>query len=85
VDEIAARRNLAVSTVENHLGEFVRKGELDIRDLIPDENRLARILKAVEDTGGYSVGAAKERLGNDAGYGEIRVVQLYYHWLQEQA
>ncbi len=85
VDEIAARRNLAVSTVENHLGEFVRKGELDIRDLIPDENRLARILKAVEDTGGYSVGAAKERLGNDAGYGEIRAVQLYYHWLQEQA
>ncbi|MBO9155232.1 DNA helicase RecQ [Chitinophaga sp. GCM10012297] len=84
VEEIAAQRNLAVSTVESHLGEFVRKGELDIQDLIPDENRLTRILKAVEDTGGYSLSAVKEKLG-DVGYGEIRAVQSYYLWLQEQA
>lgn len=85
VEEIAARRNLAVSTVESHLGEFVRKGELDIHDLIPDENRLARILKAVEDTGGYPLGTVKEKLGDGASYGEIRAVQNYYLWLQEQA
>lgn len=85
IEEIAARRSLAVSTVESHLGEFIRKGELDIRDVIIDENRLARILKAVEDTGGYSLGTVKEKLGDDVGYGEIRAVQNYYLWLQEQA
>ncbi len=85
IEEIAARRSLAVSTVESHLGEFIRKGELDIRDVIPDESRLARILKAVEDTGGYSLGSVKEKLGEEIGYGEIKAVQNYYHWLQEQA
>jgi ATP-dependent DNA helicase RecQ len=85
IEEIAARRSLAVSTVESHLSEFIRKGELDIRDVVSDESRLARILKAVEDTGGYSLGAAKEKLGDDVGYGEIRAVQNYYQWLQEQA
>lgn len=85
VQEIAARRNLAMSTVESHLAEFVRKGELDIRDVVPDSKRVQTIIEAVEKAGGYAVGPIKEWLGESFGYGEIRMVMNYYFWLQEQS
>ncbi|WP_220392785.1 DNA helicase RecQ [Chitinophaga lutea] len=85
IEEIAARRNLSVSTIENHLAEFVRKGELDVRELVPDEYRVATILKTVEAMGGYAIAPIKEKLGNDITYGEIRAVLNYYFWLQEQS
>ncbi|GEP98815.1 DNA helicase RecQ [Chitinophaga cymbidii] len=85
VEEIAAQRNLAVSTVESHLTEFVRKGELDVRDLVPDENKFRNILRAVEEGGAYATGAVKEKLGDQYTYGEVRAVMNYYFWLQEQS
>lgn len=85
VEEIAAQRNLAVSTIETHLAEFIRKGELDVRDLVPDENKVKTILRALEETGAYATGAVKERLGDHYSYGEIRAVMNYYLWLLEQA
>lgn len=85
VEEIAAQRNLAVSTVETHLAEFVRKGELDVRDLVPDENKVKAILRVVEEAGTYAAGAVKERLGDHYTYGEVRAVMNYYFWLQEQS
>lgn len=85
VEEIAAQRNLAVSTIETHLAEFIRKGELDVRDLVPDENKVKTILRTLEEVGAYATGAVKERLGDHYSYGEIRAVMNYYFWLQEQA
>lgn len=85
VEEIAAKRNLAMSTIESHLAEFVRRGELDIRDVVPDENRVQTIIQAVEKAGGHAVGPIKEWLGDSFGYGEIRMVMNYYFWLQEQS
>lgn len=85
VEEIAARRNLAQSTIESHLAEFVRKGELDIREVVPDGQRVQTILQAVEKAGGYAVGPIKEWLGESFSYGEIRMVMNYYFWLQEQS
>lgn len=85
IEEIAARRGLAVSTIESHLADFVRKGELDIREMVPDSGRLSWIMKAVESAGGQGLTGIKEQLGNEVGYGEIRAVLNYYFWLQEQA
>lgn len=85
VEEIAARRNLAQSTIESHLAEFVRKGELDIREVVPDGQRVQTIIQAVEKAGGYAVGPVKEWLGESFSYGEIRMVMNYYFWLQEQS
>ncbi|WP_343702507.1 DNA helicase RecQ [Chitinophaga sp.] len=85
IEEIAAQRSLSVSTIESHLAGFVRKGELDVRELVPDEQRVAAILKTVETMGGYAIGPIKEKLGNDITYGEIRAVLNYYFWLQEQS
>ncbi|MGX5817333.1 DNA helicase RecQ [Chitinophaga lutea] len=85
VPEIAALRNLSVSTIENHLADFVRKGELDVRELVPDEQRVSAILQTLESAGGYSIGPIKEKLGDSVSYGEIRAVMNYYFWLQEQA
>ncbi|WP_341837499.1 DNA helicase RecQ [Chitinophaga pollutisoli] len=85
IEEIAARRGLAVSTIESHLADFIRKGELDIRDVVPDGNRLAWILRTIENASGQGLTQMKEQLGDDVGYGEIRAVLNYYFWRQEQA
>lgn len=85
VEEIAAKRSLAISTVESHLSEFIRKGELDIRDVVPDAARVDAILREVEGSGGYAISAIKERLGDRFSYGEIRAVMNYYLWLQERS
>ncbi|WP_109696993.1 DNA helicase RecQ [Chitinophaga deserti] len=85
IEEIAARRGLAISTIESHLADFVRKGELDIREMVPDSGRLSWIMKAIEAAGGQGLTGIREQLGNEVGYGEIRAVQNYYFWLQEQA
>lgn len=83
IEEIAAARNLAVSTVEGHLVDFIRKGELDIHDVIQEEDRLQIMLKAIEDTGGRGAGPVKEMLGESYSYPEIKAVMGYYLWLQE--
>lgn len=85
VEEIAAKRNLAQSTIESHLAEFVRKGELDIREVVPDGRRVETIIEAVERSGGHAVGPIKEWLGESFSYGEIRMVMNYYFWLQDQS
>ncbi|WP_423736136.1 DNA helicase RecQ [Chitinophaga caseinilytica] len=85
VEEIAAQRGLAISTVESHLADFIRKGELDIREMVPDSGRLAWILRAVESAGAQGLTRIREQLGDEVGYGEIRAVLNYYYWLQEQA
>ena len=74
--EIAVRRNLTVSTIENHLTSFIISGEVQIRDLVPEE-KIAPILTVIRETGGTSIGPVKSRLGDKYSFGEIRAVLHY--------
>jgi hypothetical protein len=83
IAEIAAVRNLAVSTVEGHLAQFVKEGKLEITQLVAEE-RVAAILKVIDVVGSEGLGAIKYRLGDDYSYSEIRAVLNHHYYQQKQ-
>jgi len=73
ITEIAMERSYAVSTIEGHLARFVASGELDILKVIPDE-KLALISAFFIETGSTTLYEAKEILGDEVTYSELRMV-----------
>ena len=78
--EIAAARQLAISTVDSHLAYFVRSGELDVHKLVPKE-KIRSIMEELRELQGSSIIPVKEKLGEDYSYGEIRAVMSYMEWM----
>ncbi len=76
IPQIATLRNLSVNTIETHLASFISSGEIDIKELVPEE-KIAPILTAIREIGGSAIGPMKSRLGNDYSFGEIRAVLHY--------
>lgn len=83
IADIAAVRNLAVSTVESHLAHFVKEGKLAITQVVAEE-KVTAILKAIDVVGTESLGAIKHRLGDDYSYNEIRAVLNHHYYQQKQ-
>lgn len=81
-ETIAAMREIAVSTVENHLAFFVRTGELDVHDLVPKE-KVNIILKEVQVMEGLALAPVKQKLGDNISYGDLRAVISYWEWMKE--
>ncbi|TCZ70501.1 helix-turn-helix domain-containing protein [Flaviaesturariibacter aridisoli] len=73
IDEIATVRNLAISTVESHLAQFVRDGRLAITEVV-EEEKVKNILKVMDEVGTESLGLIKNKLGDEYTFGEIRAV-----------
>jgi nucleoside-triphosphatase THEP1 len=73
IEEIALERSYAVSTIEGHLARFVASGELDILKVISAE-KLALISAFFIETGRTSLSEAKEILGDEVTFGELRMV-----------
>jgi uncharacterized protein YpbB len=76
LEEISKHRGLAISTLEGHLAQLVKLGELDIHELMEDQ-RLEVILDALSSTANTSMTVAKQKLGEGYSYGEIRAVLNY--------
>lgn len=72
ISDIAAERGLTVNTICKHLEYFVAEGEIDVRDLIP-EDTLQRILKTISAHPNDSVSELKAFLP-DVDYQDIRFV-----------
>lgn len=73
IAEIAEVRNLSASTIEGHLGEFVKKGLLEISDIM-DKQKVKIIREFMLENPDLKGSALKEALGSDYSYGEIRLV-----------
>ncbi len=73
IQDIAERRGLKPSTIEGHLAHYIGTGELAIAALIDDDKR-ARIEAVLAETGTEQLGAAKQALGDDCSYGELKMV-----------
>ncbi|MBU0764790.1 MAG: helix-turn-helix domain-containing protein [Bacteroidetes bacterium] len=71
--EIAKERSLAVTTIEGHLAHYVGTGEIDIRSVL-DEAKFRRISEYFTSAGNIHLGQAKEMLGEDVSYGELKYV-----------
>jgi len=76
IQDIALRRSLKANTIEGHLAYYIGTGELVVADVI-DEGRLARIEAVLAELGPERLDAAKQTLGDDCSYGELRMVQAH--------
>jgi hypothetical protein len=73
VEEVARERNLAVTTIEGHLCQYVETGEIDIEKLVRPE-KIKLITDYFIQTGNYMLNPAKEALGEGYSYAELRFV-----------
>jgi ATP-dependent DNA helicase RecQ len=78
IDEIASKRNLAITTIETHLAAFVGSGEIEVTRIVA-KDKLAKILETIRATGQtMALKPIKDLLGDEYTYGEIRMGQEYY-------
>ena len=73
IEEIAEKRNMARSTIEQHVAELVLKGYADAKDFMGSEH-YENIKEYFEETQDSSLGAAKDVLGEEYSWGELRIV-----------
>ena len=72
-EEIAAERGLALSTIYSHITRFVEQGEYDAVDFV-DKDKCAVIEEYFCDTEDQSLTAARDVLGYDYEFWELRMV-----------
>ena len=73
LEEIAKERGFAVSTIEGHVARFIKDGEYKAADFV-DKEKYDEIVDYFESIGDKSLGVAKDVLGDDFSYGEIKMV-----------
>ncbi len=74
IEEIARKRELAVSTIETHLVRFIPSGEIKLEEIVAPE-KIETIRNAIiELNAEQGISPIKEFLGEDYSYGEIRAV-----------
>ena len=76
VEEIASRRSLKPTTIEGHLARYIASGDLAVTDFLAD-NKLARITAVLAETGAEGLALAKQALGDECSYGELKMVQAH--------
>jgi nucleoside-triphosphatase THEP1 len=72
IEEIAALRNFAVTTIEGHLAHFVKLKQLDATQFVSEE-KLKKILKLASTLDEPSLNQLKTELGEEYSYGEIKM------------
>ncbi|ATL49848.1 DNA helicase RecQ [Chitinophaga caeni] len=83
VARIAQERGITESTVYNHLGNYVRSGELDVNQIMPPM-KVRDALNLLQTKGMLPLKSMRDALGNQYSYDELKLVQLHFLWLQEQ-
>ena len=73
VEEIAAERGLAVSTIYGHIARFVEHGDYEAADFV-DKEKCDIMEEYFRDTEDKSLNAAREVLGDDFEFWELRMV-----------
>ena len=79
IAEIAAIRNFSLTTIEGHLAHFVKSGDIELKELVPND-KFNAILPFVQAN--LLFGSIKEQLGPDFSYGEIKLVASW--WAKEK-
>ena len=78
LDEVAAERGLALTTVLGHAEALVDTGQgVNLDHVMPEPDRAARIRSAFEAAGTLMLSPVMERLGDGYSYEELRLVRLH--------
>ena len=80
LEEIAAERNFAVTTIIGHLAAFVKTGQLWVEDLLT-KAKIELISEYFTETRDLSLGSAKHVLGDEVSYGDIKLVLSHLEYL----
>jgi len=80
-EEIAKERNYAVTTIETHLALKIGSGELDIHKVV-GKKELESIMDYFKNAENRFIQPAKENLGEEFSYREIKYVQKYMEYLE---
>jgi hypothetical protein len=83
MEEIAAERGLALSTIEGHLIQFISTGEVDVHAFVSD-GKLQTILDIMESEPDNTASFYKEKLGNLFSYVEIRAAMKWIELKDEK-
>ena len=75
IEDIMKERNLSRSTVENHIFEIVKNGFYEAEDFVSKEH-YEIINEYYEETGDPSLTAARDVLGEDFTYFELKICRL---------
>lgn len=73
VFEIAGLRQMALTTIENHLAHYVSLGMIPVTQFVPKE-KYDKILESYKKHGDGLANPIKQELGDDYSYSEIRFV-----------
>lgn len=76
LEEIAKDRNLSIRTIEGHMVHFVAKGDIPVQAFVP-KAKLSLITKFFKKQQSASISEAKESLGDQVSYSELRFVLAY--------
>jgi ribonuclease D len=82
IAEIAEERGFNAATIEGHLAHFISRGELDAKQVLSEEklNKLIEYFKSTENQG---LSFAKEKLGDEMTYGELKIGLSYLEFLKK--
>jgi uncharacterized protein YpbB len=81
LENIASVRGLALTTIEGHIAQFIKTGDVDIKKMVSEE-KVNAIQAAFGELQTTSLTPVKEKLGADYSYGEIRMVFNYMEYLK---
>ena len=73
IEEIAEIRGLVTSTIESHLAKLISDNSLNAADIIP-QDKVDLITEYYTETEDYKFGPAKEVLGDEVSFSELRYV-----------
>jgi len=72
VPEIAKQRDMAITTIEGHLAEFVQSGEINVFDFL-NEQELEKVKIAVTKNGSKHLSPLIKEVGFEFSYGKLRM------------
>ncbi len=81
VEEIAKLRNLAVTTIQSHLANFVGTGEIEASEFM-DLHKIDSIIEVAKRKGIASLRTIKEELGEEFSYFEIHVALAHTKFME---
>lgn len=76
IEDISKIRQMAKSTIEGHLAEYVETGQIDVKQLL-DTDKLSRIMDFFSNHPYNVLAPAKAALGEDVSFSDLRFVQKY--------
>ncbi|HEU5147999.1 MAG TPA: helix-turn-helix domain-containing protein [Chryseosolibacter sp.] len=78
-EDIAQTRGLALSTIESHMAELIKQGQIDITECM-STTKLDNILTVIEELKTDLLQPVKEKLGDEFTYGDIRAAIGHLHF-----